>query len=312
LLEEYLGEVQRPHIFIVLGKGGVGKTTIAIALTIELSMRGRTLLASLDPARHLLEYLNLPEPGKVARHEGFDVYQFDLESVVVKLAGELQRNLEDLTPSLKVLNAESVLRAARYTPGLEEDAILRELSRLYRLTEYDYIVVDTPPTGLALRALVLPELYASWLNGLIDVRSRILSLKYTIEKVKGEERKVSDPVLEKLIELRDRYTELYTGLRNTARTSYTIVANPEPLPLYEMKETSKAIMEHMGCGPKLLVMNKATEGKAGYNRVTKDYCELPGQHACIPLLERPPSSLRDVEKLTRMVYDCCRHLNTSE
>lgn len=311
MLGEYLGEVPRPHIFIVLGKGGVGKTTIAIALTIELSRKGRTLLVSLDPAKHLLEYLNLPEPGKVSRHEGFDVYQFDLESAVVKLAGELQRNLEDLTPSLKVLNAESALRAARYTPGLEEDAILRELSRLYRLTEYDYIVVDTPPTGLALRVLVLPELYASWLNGLIDVRSRILSLRYTIERVKGGERKVSDPVLEKLIELRDRYTELYTGLRNTARTSYTIVANPEPLPLYEMKEVSKAIMEHMGCRPRLLVMNKVTEGKAEYNKVIKEYCEIPGQHACIPLLERPPSNLRDVEELIRMVYDCCRHLNTS-
>jgi arsenite-transporting ATPase len=39
-------------VVIVLGKGGVGKTTVSILLAGELSRLGRTLLASFDPAGH--------------------------------------------------------------------------------------------------------------------------------------------------------------------------------------------------------------------------------------------------------------------
>ncbi|ABM80660.1 ArsA-related P-loop ATPase [Hyperthermus butylicus] len=53
----------KPHIVIVTGKGGVGKTTVCIRLAYELSASGgKVLLASLDPAGHLLEYLGLRKP----------------------------------------------------------------------------------------------------------------------------------------------------------------------------------------------------------------------------------------------------------
>lgn len=309
MFTEYLGILGRPHTFIALGKGGVGKTTTAIALALELSRIGRTLLASFDPAKHLLKYLELPEAGRIHSRNPFHAYQFDLEQATGKLLKELRGNLESLAPSLKVLNAESVLKAARYTPGLEEDAIIRELSRLYRLTDYDYLVVDMPPTGLAIRVLMLPELYTSWLDGLIDVRSRILSLKYTIGRVRGIRQEVSDPVLNRLIELRNMYSGLYTNLKNPERTSFIIVANPEPLPLYEMKEITRALAESLDARPRLLVMNKVVNGmvrQAEYLEALRDYCEIPFPHACIPLLEKPPSTIRDVEALCEKVYDCCR------
>lgn len=55
------------RVVIVLGKGGVGKTTVSILLAGELSRFGRTLLASFDPARHLVRYLGLKEPGEVEK-----------------------------------------------------------------------------------------------------------------------------------------------------------------------------------------------------------------------------------------------------
>jgi arsenite-transporting ATPase len=312
LLSENLSGISRPHVFFTLGKGGVGKSTIAISLALELSRKGRTLLASFDPAKHLLKYLGVPEPGRIHSVGAFDAYQLDLEQATRRLAEELEGNLEYLAPSLKVLNAEKVLSVARYTPGLEEDSIIRELSRIYGLTGYDYIVVDMPPTGLSLRVLVLPELYVSWLNGLIDLRLRILSLKYTVEKVKGRSRDIRDPVLDKLVELRDTYLGLSTSLKNQDKTSYIIVANPEPLPFYEVKEIIKTLKEVHGVNPRLLVMNKIPGDKLTSESevfdIISEYCEIPVHHICIPLLNKPPSSLHDVEALTRTIYDCCKCL----
>ncbi|MEB3845447.1 MAG: AAA family ATPase, partial [Desulfurococcales archaeon] len=53
-----------PKLVIVMGKGGVGKTTLSILLAHELSRNNEVLLVSLDQAMHLLEYLGLEKPMK--------------------------------------------------------------------------------------------------------------------------------------------------------------------------------------------------------------------------------------------------------
>jgi len=47
----------RPHLVVVIGKGGVGKTTASLLLGHSLAGIGRTLVLSLDPARHLARYV---------------------------------------------------------------------------------------------------------------------------------------------------------------------------------------------------------------------------------------------------------------
>ena len=89
---------------------------------------------------------------------------------------------------------------------------------------------------------------------------------------------------------------LSTSLKNLDKTSYIIVANPEPLPFYEVKEIIKTLREIHGVNPRLLIMS----GSEVFDIISES-CEIPVHHACIPLLNKPPSSLYEVEALTRTI-----------
>ncbi|MEM2158103.1 MAG: ArsA-related P-loop ATPase [Sulfolobales archaeon] len=58
------------HVVLVIGKGGVGKTTVSILLSLVLSNLGDTLLYSLDPAKHLIKYLGIDKAMKYYKVTG--------------------------------------------------------------------------------------------------------------------------------------------------------------------------------------------------------------------------------------------------
>ncbi|MEB3774722.1 MAG: ArsA family ATPase [Desulfurococcales archaeon] len=245
----------RPHLVIVIGKGGVGKTTVSIMLADLLSKKGKTLIVSLDQAKHLLKYLSLPKPHKEYRIDtNLYAMQFDLENEASKFTGEYSRLLKQIMPGLKVLNIENAADTIRNSPGFEEEIYLRYLEDLYK-KDYEYIVVDTPPTGVTLRILSLPRNYMFWITSLIDLRSKIVSLKYSISRVMGEKIEPKDPVLDKLYELEERYKVLSERLADSDKTSYVLVATPEPLPVYEVEKTLEQL-KNLGASVTGIVVNR--------------------------------------------------------
>ncbi len=297
---------RRPNVVVVLGKGGVGKTTVSMLIGLSLSRGNRVLLVSLDPAKHLAEYVG-PEVlrGGVSVGEGLTIRQVDVESEVRKYAEKYAQWVSDIMPSLKVFNVESAVDAIKYSPGVEEEVFLNVLSGLYKAGDYDYVVVDTPPTGIALRTLNLPALYSTWLDKLIEVRERIVALRYSIARALGRAHELKDRVLEKLYELRHAYGELYEELKSPEQTSYVLVATPEPLPVYELRESARFLKERLGNAPKLLVLNKyLPEGLAremGVLETQERYLsELKSMGAPVMVVEylgRPTRSIRDVYEL---------------
>nr|MEB3851240.1 hypothetical protein [Desulfurococcales archaeon] len=238
----------RGHVYFSVGKGGVGKTTVSILSSIALARHGRTLLASLDPAKHLLEYLGLRRVARPQRTPaGFEAVQYDVETIARRVAEEYAVLLRQVMPGLTVVNLDGVVRAVRHAPGFEEEVflrILRELtSRLGR--GLDYLVVDTPPTGVTHRILNLPRLYMLWLTHLHQLRLKIVSLRYTIAKIMRQDYKPDDPVLRKLESLMGENKRLADLLRDPARASLILVATPEPLPVYETK-TSIRVARDLG------------------------------------------------------------------
>jgi arsenite-transporting ATPase len=218
-------EWDKPHVVIATGKGGVGKTTVCIRMAYELSSSGKVLLASLDPAGHLLEYLGLRRPlEEVEVRPGFKAVQYSVDALAKKVSEEYAVLLRRLIPGLTALGVEDVVKAIRESPGFEEEVFLRILADLYRRRDVDFIVIDTPPTGIAVRVVTLPRIYLFWLDRLIELRERIVSLRYAIARVLGRREKPSDPVLDKLESMRARYGELWETLRSPARTSFVIVA----------------------------------------------------------------------------------------
>ena len=304
---------RRPKLVIVLGKGGVGKTTVSILLARLLSSEGPTLVESLDQAMHLQEYLKLPKRNRVYEvRKGLYAKQFDVESEVRRLGDRYATLMSQIMPGLKVLNVESVTEMVKYAPGFEEEVYLRELMRLYREERYKFIVVDTPPTGLMLRILSLARLYSFWIDKLIELRERIVSLRYVIATTAGIRKEPDDPVLRKLLEMKKDFDELNRLLVDGDATSYVIVATPEPLPVYEARKTLE-FLRNLGAEPAMIVANRILSeemaeelGVAGVQeRSVRELESLTCGRACarlyIPQVRTAPSSLEAVEELMEKV-----------
>lgn len=288
------------NVVITIGKGGVGKTTISVLLSLILSDVSDTLLYSLDPAKHLIRYLGMKEPMKYFKiGRTLTAYQLDVNIALNTILDYYVGLIRDISPSLSVLNLDDVVNTIKYSPGVEEEVFMRELEKIFNQREYHYVVIDTPPTGITLRTLIMPKLYGLWVDKLIEIRERILSLRYSIARTLGKEFKIKDPVLEKLYEMRDTYNTLWERVRSNT-TSFVIVANPEIMPLLEVLDVIKFLKKELGVDPKLLVMNKYVES-AETASIIEEFNRLPYRKVVVPKVERPPAKLDDVVELSKLV-----------
>ncbi len=316
-LERLVARTGRPHMFISVGKGGVGKTTFSILLSLALQERGRTLLASLDPARHLLGYLGLRRVGKPERIQeaGFTAVQYDIDTIAKKVAEDYARLLRQVMPGLTVVSLDGIVSAVKNAPGFEEEVYLSLLRGLAKSLgeEYDYIVIDTPPTGVTHRMLNLPRLYLLWLTHLYELRYKIVAMRYTIAKVLKQEFEPHDPVLDKLAELRGEYEGLAKLLRNPERAGLVLIATPEPLPVYEVK-TSLRVARELGIRVEAIVVNRVLDAemasKLGVAKTQQEALEEVKALECggceklvIMHSSEPPKSLEGVKRLLGLVKD---------
>ncbi len=300
----------KDNIILVVGKGGVGKTTVSILLSyIFAREKGyRTLLASLDPAKHLLEYLKIPKPQK--KYEIIDrleAIQYDVDAFAKQVADEIIVMLKKLMPGLTALNLDYVLKSLRDAPGFEEEVMLRIIESLVSEESYDKIVIDTPPTGITLRVLAMPRIYLAWVRSLKDLREQIVSIKYAIARALGRREEVHDPVLEKLAELENTFSRLADLFRKAM--SYVVVATPEPLPIYEATIITRKLQDS-GARPHLFVLNRVLGEKAkelglaeteleSIRELEKLRCSIspPPPLMLIRQLDKPTRSLEDVARL---------------
>lgn len=130
-------------LVMVMGKGGVGKTTIAAAIAVELASRGLPVhLTTTDPAAHLVAALGGEVPSlKVSRIDP----AAETEAYRRKVLTQTGRNLD--AAGLALL--EEDLRS----PCTEEVAVFHAFSRLVFGARREIVVMDTAPTGHTLLLL---------------------------------------------------------------------------------------------------------------------------------------------------------------
>jgi arsenite-transporting ATPase len=136
-------EAQGRGLVMVMGKGGVGKTTIAAALAVELAGRGHpVLLSTTDPAAHL-------EHAIAAEVEGLTLERIDPRA-------ETQRYTEQVLATRgKHLDEEGrrLLREDLRSPCTEEVAVFHAFSKVIREAARGFVILDTAPTGHTLLLL---------------------------------------------------------------------------------------------------------------------------------------------------------------
>jgi arsenite-transporting ATPase len=136
-------------LVLTMGKGGVGKTTIAAAIATELAERGNTVhLSTTDPAAHLLQTVE-------ADRERLTVTRIDPQ-----LETDAYRE-EVLAGAGATLDAEgrALLEEDLRSPCTEEIAVFRAFARTVARAQDGFVVLDTAPTGHTLLLLEAAEAY---------------------------------------------------------------------------------------------------------------------------------------------------------
>jgi arsenite/tail-anchored protein-transporting ATPase len=135
---------ERPHgLVMVMGKGGVGKTTLACALAVDLSRRGhRVHLSTTDPAAHVAATLDGQLPLlEVSRIDPAEETRAYTERVLERRGRELDEA------------GRALLREDLRSPCTEEVAVFSAFSHLMTLARSQLVVLDTAPTGHTLLLL---------------------------------------------------------------------------------------------------------------------------------------------------------------
>ncbi len=127
-------------LIMVMGKGGVGKTTIAAALAVGLVQRGHSVhLTTTDPAAHLAGTLNGSLPNlKVGRIDP----QAETQAYIAKIMATRGKALDEQGRALLLEDLQS--------PCTEEVAVFHAFSRVVNEARTAFVVLDTAPTGHSL------------------------------------------------------------------------------------------------------------------------------------------------------------------
>lgn len=130
-------------LVMCMGKGGVGKTTIAAAIAVALAHRGHPVhLTTTDPAAHVEETLH----GSV---QGLRVSRIDPVAAT--------QEYRDRIMATKGRNLDEAGRAALHedllSPCTEEVAVFGQFSKVVNAARKEFVVVDTAPTGHTLLLL---------------------------------------------------------------------------------------------------------------------------------------------------------------
>jgi arsenite/tail-anchored protein-transporting ATPase len=260
------------RILFFTGKGGVGKSTMAAASAWQLSQQHRVLIVSLDPAHNLGDIFGVRLKNKqLCFRNNLWLQEIDVK----KLARDyLTREIDVLSQTykyLRALNLDSYFNVLKYSPGIEEYALLTGIEETIRQEKkFDYIIFDTPPTGLTLRFLALPQVTITWIDRLQQIRRQILERRHTISKIRGplpeggknpEVRlkydETTDDIMNRLKELNQNYTDLNNTLQGEG-CSIILVFNPDLLSLRESERLIEGLKD-LKLPLRLLINNKVTE-----------------------------------------------------
>lgn len=221
------------------GKGGVGKTSTACAVAVNLADNGKSvLLISTDPASNLQDVFNTELDGKgvpidgvpglvVANLDPEEAAREYRESVIAPYRGKL--------PDSVIVNMEEQLSGSCTVEIAAFDQFSNFITDKSTENKYDYIIFDTAPTGHTLRMLQLPSAWSNFISESTHGASCLGQLAGLQDK-------------------KDMYKNAVENLADKDKTTLILVSRPEETPLIEAERSSHELSE-LGINNQVLIIN---------------------------------------------------------
>ena len=233
-MKKYMADNPELKYVFFGGKGGVGKTVLAGTAAIWAAQQGkRTLLASTNPVHSLSSMLDQDVFGKPTEVNGVPnlwAYEIDTKDTIEKSKQEIREKIEWFLKFADIkTKADEFVESATMNPSFEESAMFENMIDLMFDDEYDVYVFDTAPTANARRLLGMSSVYSMWVNKMVQSREEATSLKDLLSYSKKKQEK--DPLMEYLLNLRERMAHAKQLLTDDKLTSFFFVTLPEALPI---------------------------------------------------------------------------------
>jgi arsenite/tail-anchored protein-transporting ATPase len=225
------------RVILMTGKGGVGKTSVAAATGLRCAELGyKTLVLSTDPAHSLADSFDL-ELEHAPRQVRPNLWGAELDALM-----ELESNWgavkRYITQVLQARGLEGVeAEELAILPGMDEIFSLVRMKRHYDEGEYDVLIIDSAPTGTALRLLSLPEVAGWYMRRFYKPLQAVsAALRPLVEPLFRPIAGFSLPdqqVMDAPYEFYQQIEALEKVLTDNTQTSVRLVTNPEKMVIKE-------------------------------------------------------------------------------
>ena len=217
-----------PKFVFFTGKGGVGKTSLACATSLNLVAAGnRVLLVSTDPASNVGQVFETSIGNRITPIDnvsGLDAIEINPEEAAAEYRERIVGPMRGILPADALRSIEEQLSGACTIEIAAFDEFTALLTDNDLLARYDHVVFDTAPTGHTIRMLKLPGAWSGFL-----------------QSGKGDASCLGP--LAGLEKQRTRYAAAVDRLSDTALTRLILVARPRQSALNEVARTSKELAD---------------------------------------------------------------------
>lgn len=305
------------RVILMTGKGGVGKTSVAAATGLRCAELGyKTLVLSTDPAHSLADSFDL-ELGHDPRSVKPNLWGAELDALM-ELEGNWGAVKRYITQVLQARGLDGVeAEELAILPGMDEIFSLVRMKRHYDEGEYDVLIIDSAPTGTALRLLSLPEVAGWYMRRFYKPLQAVsAALRPIVEPFFKPIAGFSLPTTEVMdapYEFYEQIEALEKVLTDTTQTSVRLVTNPEKMVIKESLR-AHAYLSLYNVGTDLVVANRIIpdsvtdpffqrwkENQQQYRQeIHNNFTPLPIKE--VPLYSEEMCGLEALERLKETLY----------
>jgi anion-transporting ArsA/GET3 family ATPase len=164
-----IADVERHPLTIVVGSGGVGKTTLAAAMGLNAASEGQnTLVMTFDPSMRLKDTLGVGEEARDKEVRVETDTPGSLHASILDAHATFNRLVERYAPDeasrRRILNNRFYNHLAGSLAGILEYMAVERLYEVWVEKRYDRIILDTPPTRQAIDFLEAPDRIVGFLD----------------------------------------------------------------------------------------------------------------------------------------------------